>query len=557
MSSKDTVSEDTFTERTHGRKCYVDSNESFPSATYYLNTNVKRPKYQNQYLNKYQYNKENIINNKIDAHEIKQNIKSASILDPLEINSESEEEKKAPEIQIEINEIQTISNNMPSNIPSKLWKLIKNKTINKIPSSIIKQKKFGAWDGVFVSCLLNIFGVIMFLRLGFVVGQVGLWYTFLIILISGMITILTTLSMAAIATNGEQRAGGAYYMISRTLGAALGGSVGILFSIGMSIAVSLYVIGFCETIVDQIGVVTDSSVNDVRMYGCILMTILLFCSVFGGISWIIRLQFILFATLMIAMLSFMIGAFQPSKSDDIVGIDGWTNGNLIENFSAHYTTIKYENDSSGIKDYNFFVCFGIFFPACTGIMAGANLSGDLKDPSHDIPLGTLSAVIVSTIVYMFMAILAAVSCSASILINDTLIMTNVSIWSPLVLLGIYAATLSSALTSMVGAPRILLSLSSDNLIPCLKFFAVVNKENEPIRAYIATYIIGIACVMIGHLNIVAPLITQFFLGTYAAISFACFSMSISHSPGWRPSFQYYNKVCCLLFVFLIVIICLL
>eukprot|EP01084_Bolivina_argentea_P208402 355332_1 len=192
-----------------------------------------------------------------------------------------------------------------------------------------KQKKFGAWDGVFVSCLLNIFGVIMFLRLGFIVGQAGLWYTFLIILLSCVVTTLTTLSMAAIATNGEQRAGGAYYMISRTLGPAIGGSVGVLFAIGMSIAVSMYIIGFCETIVVQVGTITNDPTNDIRLYGSLLITILLLIAVFG-ISWIIKVQFLLLFVLVLAIGSFMFGSFKSgSQYDDIVGINGWLNGNLI------------------------------------------------------------------------------------------------------------------------------------------------------------------------------------------------------------------------------------
>lgn len=154
---------------------------------------------------------------------------------------------------------------------------------------------------------------------------------------------------------------------------------------------------------------------------------------------------------------------------------------------------------------------------------------------------------------MVMALLLAVSCVPSLpdddesgLIHNYIIMSEVSVWQPFILFGIYAATISSALTSLVGAPRILLSLSRDNLIPYFDYFSVTNADGEPIRAYIACYVIALGCIFIGHLNIVAPLITQFFLGTYAFISFACFSMSISRSPGWRPSFVYYNKYTALL-----------
>lgn len=180
-------------------------------------------------------------------------------------------------------------------------------------------------------------------------------------------------------------------MISRTLGPAIGGSVGFLFAIGMSIAVSMYVIGFCETIVQQVGVITNDPTNDIRLYGSLLVTILLLISVFG-ISWIIKVQFLLLFVLVIAIGSFMIGSFgDPGGAtgdyEDIKGIDGWLDGTLIDNFTPHFKDIPDDD-----IDYNFFVCFGIFFPAATGIMAGANLSGDLKDPSRDIPLGIIPFV---------------------------------------------------------------------------------------------------------------------------------------------------------------------
>ena len=143
-------------------------------------------------------------------------------------------------------------------------------------------------------------------------------------------------------------------------------------------------------------------------------------------------------------------------------------------------------------------------------MAGANISGDLKNPSRDIPLGTLSAVGVSTIVYACLAIFLGAVVTPNELQTNYLVMKNVSVWGPLILIGIYAATLSSALTSLVGGPRILLSLSCDNLIPALQFFSVTNSNGEPVRAYIFAYFIAVACVLIGDLNVVAPLITMVF-----------------------------------------------
>lgn len=399
--------------------------------------------------------------------------------------------------------------------------------------------KFGTWKGVFVSCLLNIFGVIMFLRLGWVVGNEGILGATLIIILSSIVTVLTTLSMSAIATNGEVKAGGAYYLISRALGPAIGGAVGILFSLGMSIACALYILGCCETIVDNLGMsLTGNTVNDVRIYSFFVLTIL-FVAALIGVNWIIKMQLVLLCLLMLSMLSFIIGSLYKDEPPEIVGMDGWTNGNMMDNFML-----------SGDVG-NFFHTFSVFFPAVTGIMAGANISGSLKDPSKNIPDGTLAACGFSTAVYILMVfILGAtvvrgskpeVPCQGEGLAGNCLIMADVSFFAPLIYMGVYAATLSSALSSLVGAPRVLQSVAADKLVPGLSYFAEMNRNQDPERAYYFTYVVALACCMLGDLNLVAPLITMFFMITYAMINFACFELSISGSPGWRPYFKYYNK----------------
>ena len=158
--------------------------------------------------------------------------------------------------------------------------------------------------------------------------------------------------------------------------------------------------------------------------------IFIFCTI-RGIGFIIRAQLVLISILVIAILSFVIGAFLDHDKKEVYGVNGWANGNLWDNMGP-----KFKDIGDGI-DYNLFLCFGIFFPAATGIMAGANISGDLKNPSKDIPLGTLNAVFVSSLTYCIVAILFAVSCSTDGLIYDYLIILDVSVWSPLILSGIY------------------------------------------------------------------------------------------------------------------------
>jgi len=241
--------------------------------------------------------------------------------------------------------------------------------------------KFGTWDGVFASCLLNIFGVIMFLRLPWVVGQAGVLWTLIIIGLAGIVVLLTSMSMAAIVTNGEVEGGGAYFMISRALGPAIGGASGVLFAFGLAVAVSMYVIGFCETLVGMGLSITGDELNDIRISGLIVLTVCLIC-VLIGIGWVVKLQLLLLALLTSSIISFFIGALLKPEEEDLPFANGWFDGTLSENLLPEYR--EFQGD-----EYHFFSVFGIFFPAVTGIMAGANISGDLKDPSVNIPKGTL------------------------------------------------------------------------------------------------------------------------------------------------------------------------
>jgi len=400
-----------------------------------------------------------------------------------------------------------------------------------------EKPKIGTWDGVFASCILNIFGVIMFLRLPWVVGQVGIWMGCGIILLSGVVVTLTTLSMSAICTSGRVFEGGAYYLISRSLGPEIGAAVGILFSIGLSVAVSMYVIGFCETLVDNLGaVITGNDLNDIRIWGFILVTICLGMVLFG-IGWIIKLQLGLLAFLIIVILSFFVGCF--TEEDAAKGVVKFGDG-LSSNFG--------ENSGPADGGEDFFIVFGVFFPAVTGIMAGANISGDLENPAENIPKGTLYAVGISIATYLIMAIFIGIvgdrtppgNSGDDGLIDNFLIMANMSVFGPLIYGGVYAATFTSALASLVGAPRVLYKVASDNILP-ISYFAKLDGGGNPVRGYFVAYGIACCCIAIGELNAIAPLITQFFMITYALINYSCFMLEIYKSPGWRPSFIYFNK----------------
>ena len=415
----------------------------------------------------------------------------------------------------------------------------------------------------------------MFLRLGFVVGQTGLWMGSLVIIAANVVTTITALSMCAICTNGEVKGGGAYFLISRALGPVFGGTIGILFYIAQAVATSLYIIGFAESIMELGGenptYFTGDYLNDVRVIG-LLTSVLLLCVALVGIGWYARAQVGLLAVLVVAMLSVIIGSIFPDIPD--------LEANMVEGFVGYEwrnSMPDFSNDpGTPTVSHSFFTVFAVFFPAVTGIFAGANISGDLKDPSSAIPKGTLGAIALTSVSYIVLLWIIGLTCLRCVdkpgesfcpeedradllwaqnayqnnmvpnggLLYNKLIMRNLSFWEPLVFLGVFSATLSSALASLVGAPRILQSVASDKLFPWawFNYFGYgKGASKEPVPAYFLTFMVCCAGILIGKLDSIAPLISNFFMITYAMTNYACFAASMTHAPGWRPSFKFYNK----------------
>ncbi|XP_053810452.1 solute carrier family 12 member 1 isoform X1 [Vidua macroura] len=430
--------------------------------------------------------------------------------------------------------------------------------------------KFGWVKGVLVRCMLNIWGVMLFIRLSWIVGQAGIGLGVIIILLATMVTSITGLSTSAIATNGFVRGGGAYYLISRSLGPEFGGSIGLIFAFANAVAVAMYVVGFAETVVELLKesdtLMVDES-NDIRIIGTITVVCLLGISV-AGMEWEAKAQVILLIVLLVAIANFFIGTVIPTNTEKKArGFFNYQASIFAENFGPDFRSGE-----------GFFSVFAIFFPAATGILAGANISGDLKDPQSAIPQGTMLAILITTIAYIAVAICAAscvvrdatgnvndtivpgMSCNGSSacglgydfsrcasqpcdygLMNNFQVMSMVSGFGPLITAGIFSATLSSALASLVSAPKVFQALCKDNVYKGLEFFAKgYGKNNEPIRGYVLTFVIAMAFILIAELNTIAPIISNFFLASYALINFSCFHASYAKSPGWRPAFRYYN-----------------
>ena len=382
-----------------------------------------------------------------------------------------------------------------------------------------QSKGFGAFGGVFTPCTLTILGVIMFLRFGYVVGNTGLIYALLILLAAKAITVLTTLSLSAIATNTKIEGGGAYFLISRSLGVEFGGAIGIVFFLAQAISVSMYVIGFTEALVAVSGDAIDFKT------AALLTNTVVFICVYIGADWTIKVQYLILAVLAASLVSFFVGG---------AGDFQWS-------------TVSSNLSTSFVNDETLFTMFALFFPAVTGIMAGANMSGDLRNPGRSIPRGTLWAIVVTALVYACMALFLAGTRTASDLTSDNLIISDIAQWPILITAGVFAATLSSALGSMMGAPRILQALARDNIFPSLKIFGVgAGQSSEPRRATIVTFLISSACILAADLNTIAPLITMAFMITYGTLNLATFFESITRNPSYRPTFRYSHWITSLL-----------
>ncbi|CAF0908848.1 unnamed protein product, partial [Didymodactylos carnosus] len=383
-------------------------------------------------------------------------------------------------------------------------------TTPAISAKQTKVVKFGWIKGVLIRCILNIFGVMLFLRLSWVTGQAGLILATIIVIISTLVTIITALSMSAICTNGEVK-GGTYYLISRSLGPEFGGAIGLVFSFANAVAAAMYTIGFSETVRDLLaerGVQMLGPTNDVRIIGVITMTVILFIALIG-LKWETTVQIGLLLTLTASLLSFLIGTCMPISQTK-----------RQQGFVGYSWQVTKENLGPKFKDgVNFQHVFGVFFPSVTGILAGANISGNLKNPSRAIPLGTILAIIITSSVYLIFCIICGITTKREVLLDSVFIlnerinctlhqnniscksgltynyqtMRTISAFGPIITAGIFAATLSSALASLVGAPKVFQAVSRDMIFPRLKFFAVGSERtDEPHRAYFLTYFIAVS-----------------------------------------------------------------
>ncbi|KAL8176455.1 UNVERIFIED_CONTAM: hypothetical protein K2H54_034777, partial [Gekko kuhli] len=500
-----------------------------------------------------------------------------------------------------------------------------------------KTPQMGTFMGVYLPCLQNIFGVILFLRLTWVVGTAGVLQAFAIVLICCCCTMLTAISMSAIATNGVVPAGGSYFMISRALGPEFGGAVGLCFYLGTTFAAAMYILGAIEIFLMYIAPEAAifhsedplkepaAMLNNMRVYGSAFLTVMVLV-VFVGVRYVNKFASLFLACVIVSILAIYAGAIKSSfappnftvcmlgnrtlsqhhlgvcaktqerdnittttglwaafcNSSDrlnascdeyfhhnnvtvIQGIPGLASGILLENLWSSYLmkgeiiekpslhsadVVGALNQQYVLADIttSFTLLVGIFFPSVTGIMAGSNRSGDLKDAQKSIPIGTIMAILTTSFVYLSNVVLFG-ACIEGVVLRDkfgdavhgNLVVGTLSWPSPwVIVIGSFFSTCGAGLQSLTGAPRLLQAIAKDNIIPFLRVFGYSKANGEPTWALLLTAGIAELGILIASLDMVAPILSMFFLMCYLFVNLACALQTLLRSPNWRPRFRYYH-----------------
>ncbi len=383
-----------------------------------------------------------------------------------------------------------------------------------------KKRGFGTAP-VFFTAISTILGAILFLRFGYAVGTLGMFGVLLMILIGHMVTIPTALALSEIATNEKVKGGGEYFIISRSFGLNIGATIGVALFCSQAISVAFYVIAFTEAfepffnfVHERFNITLPRQVISLPAMACLSLLILK-----KGANLGVKTLYFVVAILFISLTLFFIGKTDYSYSHE----SGFFTGSF-----------RNMND--------FFIVFAICFPAFTGMTAGVGLSGDLRNPARSIPLGTTTATVIGMITYVFVSWKLKISAPPEDLLNDQLIMSKIALYGGIMIpIGLAASTISSALGSVMVAPRTLQALGVDRSFPSRKLNYLVAKgkgeTNEPFNGSVITCIIAFFFVAIGNVNMVAEIISMFFMVTYGSICLISFLYHFGADPSYRPSFR--------------------
>lgn len=380
------------------------------------------------------------------------------------------------------------------------------------------QKKFGTAP-VFFTAISTILGAILFLRFGFAVGTIGFWGVILIIILGHLVTIPTALAISELATNKRVLGGGEYFIISRSFGLNIGATIGFALYLSQAISVAFYVIAFTESFQFFFDFLANKfSFNLPRQVISLpVMAGLAYLILKKGADMGVKALYIIVGILFVSLVLFFAGTTEHAATSGF----GLANAEFRNN-------------------QDFFIIFAIIFPAFTGMTAGVGLSGDLKNPSKSIPLGTTLATISGMIIYFFVVYKLALSATPEDMIGNQLIMSKIAIGGAFIIpLGLAASTFSSALGSIMVAPRTMQALAVDKSFPTSKInnWLAADHNGEPRNASLVTAIIALVFVAAGNVNIVASIISMFFMVTYGSICLISFLNHFGTSPSYRPSFK--------------------
>lgn len=387
---------------------------------------------------------------------------------------------------------------------------------------IMEPVLFGTWDGVFTSCLINLIGVIIFLRMGWIVGNAGIWMTIFIIFCAVFIVFIVAVSGIGVCERCKMGKGGVYFLLSHVMGGRIGGSLGIIYCFAQAVGCSLSVMGFGESILGLTGLDNPWIAKGVATG---LVILLLGINV-AGVKWVVRFQLILLIVMFLSVMDFLVGSFVHTEPES--GFTGYESYNLHNNSGPHY-----------VEGQSFFTIFGLFFSTVTGILAGINMSGDLHDPLSNIPNGTLAALGSSTLLYICFTVVLGATCLRPYLQADYMISQKVSVVGVLWLAGLYISSISNCMGSLYGPPRILQSIANENVIPLIRILGQGRGPNKvPIYALIVIILIVLLFVFVGDVNTLAPIVTTAFMITYAAVDYCYFALAMTYDRRQERDLRY-------------------